>query len=209
MFSFGLYLVVSNNWFVWPLETLWKAYPFTELTLAVKCYMILQVGFYLQAITVICLEDKRKDFWAMMIHHLITAYLIAAALLWNYTFYGIIIVMLHDFADIFLYLTKVIHYAKSKWQDLFFAIFALSFLVSRLMIFPAVAWSYWKLSPLYMPLGIDESRGYYAHETVRLSTPLFGCLLTLHTFWFYLIVNMIIKALKEGDLGEDIRSDSE
>ncbi len=50
---------------------------------------------------------------------------------------GLAVLVVHDFADIFLYTAKSLHYLKVKGgTDILFAIFAISFFASRNVFYP-------------------------------------------------------------------------
>eukprot|EP00003_Mantamonas_plastica_P021569 TRINITY_DN3514_c0_g1_i7.p1 TRINITY_DN3514_c0_g1~~TRINITY_DN3514_c0_g1_i7.p1 ORF type:complete len:150 (-),score=46.56 TRINITY_DN3514_c0_g1_i7:233-682(-) len=145
----------------------------------------------------------------MFVHHNVTLYLIVASYLMNYTRYGALFTVIHDFSDIFLYWAKVSHYTKSMAKDMLFVVFAGSFGISRLIVYPAVIWSYWFESPQYIPMEWSPEKGHFANGFVRASVIPMVTLFCLHIYWFYLIMGMVIEALTKGEIGQDVRSDDE
>ncbi|XP_048128911.1 ceramide synthase LOH2-like isoform X2 [Rhodamnia argentea] len=120
---------------------------------------------------------------------------------------GSIILALHDASDVLMEAAKVFKYSEKEFRaSLCFALFALSWLVLRLIFFP-----FW----------VIKASSYHVREVVPLSE-FYGCslyyifntmlltLLVFHIYWWVLIYSMITKQLKNrGKVGEDIRSDSE
>lgn len=83
-------------------------------------------------------EDvKRKDFWEMAIHHVVTISLLVFSWTCNLIRMGSLVLILHDVADIFLESAKMTKYI--GWQrtcDVLFVIFTVIWIVSRIGIYP-------------------------------------------------------------------------
>jgi ceramide synthetase len=121
---------------------------------------------------------------------------------------GSSILLLHDSSDVFLESAKVFNYtSKAKghgWAklccDIFFACFAVTFLVTRLVIFPRyIIFSVFFEAPNHFG---TKWAGFW-----------FFCLLLvvlqiLHIFWFYLIAKMIYRLVSTG-IEKDERSDDD
>ncbi|THG18448.1 hypothetical protein TEA_023792 [Camellia sinensis var. sinensis] len=117
---------------------------------------------------------------------------------------GSIILALHDASDVFLEAAKVFKYSeKELGASVFFGLFAISWLILRLIVFPF--WvinsssyhicEFLRCSEAY-PMSI-----YYVFNTMLLT------LLVFHIYWWVLICSMITRQLKNrGKVGEDIRS---
>ena len=63
---------------------------------------MMEAGFYISSLFTICSDNRRKDFWVMTGHHLITLALLWISYAQNYMRIGAIIMCLHDSADVFL-----------------------------------------------------------------------------------------------------------
>lgn len=183
-------------------------YPNQELKFPVMLFYMCQCGFYIYSIAALLMwETRRKDFSVMMSHHVITVILIGYSYLSSFFRIGSIILALHDASDVFLEAAKVFKYSeKELGASVFFGLFAISWLVLRLVFFPF--WviktssydlmNYLKLSEIYSTVL------YYVFNTMLLM------LLVFHIYWWVLICSMIQRQLKNrGKVGEDIRSDSE
>jgi ceramide synthetase len=143
-----------------------------------------------------------------MLHHIATISLIGLSYLTSFTRIGATIFLTHDIADIFLESAKCINYTArtqgrkhlSIYCDILFGIFAISFFITRLILYPRyMVWSLVYEAPL--KLG-GYWLGYYAFAGLLI------LLQILHIFWFYLIVRMIYKLITTG-IDKDVRSDDE
>ena len=192
----------------------WNGWPFLNenevLDPFLKFYYIVQLGCYIHQLY--WTEVTRKDAVEMIIHHCATILLIGFSWLANLTRIGCSILLVHDLADIFLESGKCFSYASkakgNKWIssicDTLFAIFAVTFGVTRLYIYPKyLVGSLLFRSPIY--LNVNDATpwsGYY----------IFGGLLcvlqVLHVFWFYLIMRMVVQLFTTGIDG-DVRSEDD
>ena len=91
------------------LRELWTAWPDREITGIMKGYMIAQLGFWLQQLIVINIEEKRKDHWQMFTHHIVTSVLIYASYRYGHTRVGNLILVLMDVSDLVLGVRETEH----------------------------------------------------------------------------------------------------
>lgn len=84
------------------LHGIWNGWPSREVEGVFKFYYLLQWAFYIQQILVVNIEEKRKDYAQMFVHHVFTA----ALLFLSYGYYhmrvGLVIMCIMDFIDIIL-----------------------------------------------------------------------------------------------------------
>jgi acyl-CoA-dependent ceramide synthase len=84
------------------LHGIWDGWPFREIDGTFKLYYLLQWAFYVQQILVVNIEEKRKDYTQMLVHHIFTT----ALLFLSYGYYhmrvGLVIMCTMDFVDIIL-----------------------------------------------------------------------------------------------------------
>jgi hypothetical protein len=162
---------------------------------------LLSLGHYIHLCFSQFSDVKRKDFWEMMIHHIVTILLIVFSYGSNFIRVGSLVLLVHDGSDVFLELAKLFNYC--GWQilcDATFVFFAISFFVCRLVLFPfriifTTGWS------ARLMTGAEFS--YYFFNGLLLS------LLVLHIFWFSIIVRMVWSFLKTGNVAKDARSESD
>jgi acyl-CoA-dependent ceramide synthase len=67
-----------------------------------KGYMLAQLGFWLQQLIVINIEERRKDHWQMFAHHIVTSILIYTSYRYGHTRVGNLILVLMDASDLAL-----------------------------------------------------------------------------------------------------------
>ncbi|KAL5217494.1 hypothetical protein ABZP36_018178 [Zizania latifolia] len=194
----------------WSLDTMqyFDGWPNQPMTSSLMLFYMCQCGFYIYSIfALIAWETRRKDFAVMMSHHVVTSILIGYAYLTGFFRIGTVILALHDASDVFLETAKLCKYTeKELGASLFFGLFALSWLVLRLIYFP-----FWiiKTSSYQSIISLRKlekfpTTFYYIFNTMLLT------LLVFHMYWWKLICLMIMKQLSnKGQVGEDVRSDSD
>lgn len=183
-------------------------WPNQELKLPVKLIYMCQCGFYIYSIAALLTwETRRKDFSVMMSHHIVTVILISFSYITRFFRIGTVILALHDASDIFLEAAKVFKYSGKEFgASACFGLFALSWLVLRLIFFP-----FWVIrsSSYYLCEVLNLSQTYHATMYYIFNTMLIT-LLVFHIYWWVLICSMIARQLNNrGKVGEDVRSDSE
>lgn len=89
--TWGLCLFVKGTASAWPspapssspianlLISLWTDFPKLYLPASMKIYYLSQLAFWAQQIVVIHLEEKRKDHYQMLTHHLVTVALVSTS----------------------------------------------------------------------------------------------------------------------------------
>ncbi|KAF4124388.1 Acyl-CoA-dependent ceramide synthase [Geosmithia morbida] len=231
----GVYMYCRSPYY-FNMDGLWTNWPEREIDGLMKIYILAQWGFWLQQFVVIHIEERRKDHWQMLSHHVITSSLIWACYHYHHTRVGHLILVLMDVVDIFLPLAKCLKYAGyTTLCDIAFVFFVSSWLMARHVLYIAVLWSIYADTPRVMDFGcyrgtnaglegpFERPAGltalvepfYKFDGTVCFDhgvkwmflVPLiFLQIITL--FWFSLIVRVVIKVLRGGS-AEDSRSDDE
>jgi hypothetical protein len=198
-------------------EALAGGYPQSASSMGFKHYYLFEMGFWLSCCLFLGFETKRRDFKQMIIHHSSTVILVAFSFLLDFCRGGILVMILHDVGDIFLYAAKSAQYRGwHKLADMIFMFFAVVFFFSRLFLLPVAA---------FYPLAISIWRGpespgmsviaeYGQRWSLAVLTAIFACLIMLHCNWGAIITRMIIKTVraKNGKTvaeGGDPRSDDE
>ncbi|KAF9594019.1 hypothetical protein IFM89_026827 [Coptis chinensis] len=167
-------------------------------------------GFYTYSIFALLFwETRRKDFGISMSHHVATVILIVLSYIFRFTRVGSVVLALHDATDVFMEVAKMSRYSGYQTvANVSFQIFVLLWVILRLIYYPF--WVLWSTSyELIQTLDnnkhpIDGPIYYYLFNT------LLFCLLVLHIYWWVLMYRMIVNQIQaRGQLGDDIRSDSE
>lgn len=103
-FLFGLYIALHSPY--WDnLREVWAGYPQIENGWLFKAYYLVEMAFWIQQVFVLNIEERRKDFWQMFCHHLVTCTLIFMSYTYNVTAVGNLILCIMDFSDILLSVT--------------------------------------------------------------------------------------------------------
>ncbi|KAL3515278.1 hypothetical protein ACH5RR_022180 [Cinchona calisaya] len=199
--------IYGETWFT-DIEDHSRGWPNQELKSSIKLIYMCQCGFYIYSITALLTwETRRKDFSVMMSHHVVTVILISYSYITRFFQIGSIILALHDASDVFLEAAKVFKYSEKEFgASVCFGLFAISWLVLRLIYFP-----FWVIrSSSYHTIHFMNLSDTYMMSMYYVFNTMLLTLLVFHIYWWFLICAMIMRQLKNsGKVGEDIRSDSE
>jgi acyl-CoA-dependent ceramide synthase len=83
-------------------QELWTNWPNREIGGLQKWYLLVQYAFWLQQIMVVNIEKRRKDYWHMFIHHIVTTMLIFTSYGYHQTRVANLILCMMDVVDILL-----------------------------------------------------------------------------------------------------------
>ncbi|XP_047443804.1 ceramide synthase 2-like [Mugil cephalus] len=199
-FIAGLGSLINTPWF-WDQRECWRGYPKQPVADAHYWYYILELGFYLSLLLCVSVDVKRKDFKEQVIHHIATIFLISFSYCTNFVRIGTLVMLVHDSSDFLLESAKMLHYAVwTRTCDSLFVVFAVVFLITRLVVFPCRV----VYSTLVESLEFFQPFfGYYFFNALLL------VLQALHIFWAYLILRMVYKFAFMGKVEKDERSDEE
>jgi ceramide synthetase len=161
---------------------------------------MISMAFYWSLTFSHCFDNKRKDFWQMFFHHILTLVLIALSWICNLHRVGSLVLLVHDCADIFLEAAKSLKYANiQKVCDIVFGIFTITWIVTRLGLYPRIIYSTSVEAPQILPM----YPVYYIFNTLLV------LLLGLHLVWTYMILQVAIQTIKAGKMEGDVRSSSD
>ncbi|NXE28012.1 CERS4 synthase, partial [Ardeotis kori] len=195
-FFSGLALLYDKPWF-WDHTLCWLRYPQQPLLPAFGWFYLLELSFYCALVVTLPFDVKRKDFKEQIIHHIATITLIFVSYCANLIRFGMMVMLVHDASDYILELAKMLHYLKLKRVcEATFIVFAVVFIVSRLVIFPLTTYYYFVTKfQLFLLSGLINT--------------FLMILQLLHIFWSYLIIQMIFSVILRGAKRKDARSDTE
>ncbi|XP_043834392.1 ceramide synthase 4-like [Dromiciops gliroides] len=197
---FGGILTIYNETWFWESTKCFEGYPKQPLKTGIYCWYLLEISFYHSLLLTLPFDVKRKDTKEQVIHHFIVIALLFLSYCYNFMYFGTLILLLHDITDILLEACKMLHYAQWKLTcDILFIIFAVLFIVNRLILFPSkiigmIFYSRDLLKPFF---------GFYL--TIALLLVLQG----LHVFWSYCILRLVYSVLGHNKELSDVRSDLE
>ncbi|PYH97576.1 longevity-assurance protein [Aspergillus ellipticus CBS 707.79] len=233
--SLGMYLW-SNSYYWREYSAIWDQWPTRNVSGLLKWYLLVQLAFWVQQLLVINIEERRKDHYQMLTHHVITIGLFGSA--YVYGFYNVsnVVLALMDVVDLLLPTAKILKYLKFETScNIAFVVFMVTWLVTRHIYYPQLCWSIYKDVPAKMAYGcysgttaeMTSTNGYpdqwryllspfknidgpiCMNRTVKwifLSSLLALQLLSL--IWFTMVIRVAVGVIRTGN-AEEPRSDDE
>eukprot|EP00117_Sycon_ciliatum_P000183 scpid78776/ scgid6355/ Ceramide synthase 1; LAG1 longevity assurance homolog 1; Longevity assurance gene 1 protein homolog 1; Protein UOG-1 len=210
-FSLGAYILfgMGDDYFgnqAYPFQGWYANMPINNVVYGLY---IMQLGFYVHAVYgVLVLDARRKDTFIMVIHHIITLLLIGFSFAVRFHRIGVVVMFLHDNADICLEagkLTMMARHRGKKFDQIMdhvstfcFVMFMLSWFLLRLVIYVrAVLYSTAYVAPLLI-----EAGPFWLG---------FNCLLIIlyfmNVWWFQFILLAAVRILTGSTLN-DTREDT-
>lgn len=233
--TLGMYLMYDSPYWL-NLPEMWTNWPLRDLGGTFKWYYLVQFAFWLQQIFVLNIEERRKDYYQMFAHHIITCTLMFTSYTLHMTRVGNVILCVMDVVDTLLPLAKMLKYlGYSTICDWAFGVFLITWFIGRHICYMLVVNSAWRDALVMIPEGCYHPGSvtqtpmpdiiqdwsllirqfYYPTEAVCFTKPilmgfifLLLALQVLTLMWFYMIIGVAVKVIKGGQ-AEDTRSDDE
>lgn len=198
----------------WPtkLKFLWRDYPHTTMDALTKVVYLWEASNYVHQLFVINLEERRSDFWQMLIHHIVTLFLIGGSFTASFYRVGYAILALMDPADVCLGTAKLLKYM--GWQtvcDIMFGVFMVVWTITRHILYAVVWYSCYRDAPAVISFktSVDLASGHMLTQTTyTVFLVLLGVLQFILLIWFGMIVNVAVHVLTKGK-AVDSRSDQD
>lgn len=183
----------SEWWYETPL--LWEGYPHHSVSNTVQILYLLQLAYHLEDLGVVLIEgtSNRKDFKAMMVHHIVTALLLFGSTSLRTTRIGTIVSTLHAITDVpkdFAKVSKTLEWDLAS--KLGFATLVLTWIGARLYLYPMVYLRsvFLETTPLLDGgMGLGTLRGFQF---------LLSVLIVLNIMWFHMMIKIIRKLATSG-----------
>ncbi|KAJ5034922.1 uncharacterized protein L3040_008190 [Drepanopeziza brunnea f. sp. 'multigermtubi'] len=231
----GVYLLANSD-YLFNFKELWTNWPNREMDGLRKWYILVQYSFWLQQILIVNLEERRKDHWQMLAHHIVTTALIFTSYGYHQTKVANLILCTMDSVDLVFPLAKCLKYlGYTTICDVLFGLFMTIWFITRHIIFCMICYSVWADIPATIAYGCYSGKNgsikgpfpppdHFTHlidpfrnpegivcwnDKIKwgfLSALLFLQFLTI--VWFSMIVKVAIRVLNGGD-ADDVRSDDE
>mmetsp|Transcript_12388 Transcript_12388/g.30357 ORF Transcript_12388/g.30357 Transcript_12388/m.30357 type:complete len:332 (-) Transcript_12388:176-1171(-) len=215
--SFGFVIFRQNEW-LWPdgwkdvmsdgrVQTIKGLAPY-HVVAETKYLYIMETSWVVSGFLRLISRKKKKDFWEMFFHHIVTFGLLMLSYTTGYMRIGVVVYLLHNAFDPFLHLAKCTHYIKVPvLPDVSFACCAICFAASRLYYYPMAIWAAWQ----GVCVGNKTCPGGVWDKTPVENTliALLTALLPIHCLWFFMILRVIKNSLGKTGVQGDVRSDSE
>jgi len=206
---YGLYVHVNLPTKLSDPTDLWLNYPHIPLAGPVKFYYLIEAAFYLHQVLIINAEARRKDHIQMMTHHVLTIALIGASYFTNFTRVGCLILVLMDWCDIWLPLTKMLRYIDlSTLCDVTFTWFLVSWFITRhvLYVFVVIRSTY-SDAPRLLKIEWAPERDLFYTETAWIVFFALLCALeAIQIIWCWMICRVAWRVVRGGG-ADDERSD--
>ncbi|TFA98004.1 Sphingosine N-acyltransferase lac1 [Trichoderma ghanense] len=212
----GVYVMSRSP--VWYFHTpgMYEAFPHRSHEACFKFYYLFQAAYWAQQGIVMLLgfEKPRKDYKELVAHHVVTLALIGLSYRFHFTHMGIAVYITHDVSDVFLALSKSLHYIDSP-------------LVVPVYVCNILVWCYLRhyinLRILYSvltefrtvgPYELDwETQQYKCWISNAITFVLLASLQALNLFWLYCLLRSMYKFLvyriKKDDRSESSGDDEE
>lgn len=233
--TLGMYIMYHSDYW-WNIDAVWEDWPNREIDGLRKWYILAQYAFWLQQIIVVNIEKRRKDYWQMFLHHIVTTSLIFSSYCYNQTKVANLILCTMDIVDIILPFAKCLKYLGfTTICDYLFGLFMVTWFFTRHVYYPFICWSLYFHTPTVMNLGCYRGghgqiegpfpppdkywhllEPFYDQTGVvcwdlNINNLFLGALLFLQgiaLLWFYMVIKVALKVLK-GNTADDLRSDDE
>eukprot|EP00968_Pinguiococcus_pyrenoidosus_P013635 scaffold1237_cov243-Pinguiococcus_pyrenoidosus.AAC.19 len=206
-FVVGVAVVSSEPWVFTPQEWFQDGRLLNRRVLS--WYYVTYASRYLQGLVSVMLEHRRKDFFEMVLHHVVTLLLIYLSFAYDEMRIGAVIMVLFDPADVPLHIAKVFKYADDNTNtlqstaDAFFVAFAVVFIVSRMIIYPYMIAESFSYALFHLPP--ERNPGVLETSLLLWITVLW----LINCYWGFLILKIGYNIFVKGVPGDDIRSDDE
>uniref|UniRef100_D8PRK1 TLC domain-containing protein n=1 Tax=Schizophyllum commune (strain H4-8 / FGSC 9210) TaxID=578458 RepID=D8PRK1_SCHCM len=210
-FAFGLYIHINLPTKFADLSDLWTEYPHATLAAPVKFFYLMEIACYMHQMLVLNAEARRKDHWQMFTHHVITIFLMLSSYYTNFTRIGCLIMVLMDWCDIWLPLAKMGRYLDIPHQiyDYAFAIFLVSWFITRHVLFLMVMRSTWSIDKIIELKWAPEEGHFLTKNFYWAFNGALAALQVIQCIWFYLVLRIAFRVVFHGETASDDRSDEE
>lgn len=166
-----------------------------------EAYYVYGIAFYTFSFLCLFLDEKKKDFNAMILHHIVTILLILVSGLGGMHRIGAVIMISFDKSDILLESAKICNRLKlHNSAAIFFVLFVISWIIYRVYDYPRYV-----LSSVFRAQQLSDSLvPQYEFCVVSLCV-----IYLLQIYWSWFIIKKLITMYKKGiTAGEDPREDS-
>ncbi|KAJ6635435.1 Ceramide synthase 2 [Pseudolycoriella hygida] len=100
-FSYGVSALWKKPWF-WDFNSIWYGYPHHSIDNDIWWYCLITMAYYFGLSLTHLFDYKRKDFWQLFIHHIVTVSSLAISWASNLHREGAVTILAHDSVDILL-----------------------------------------------------------------------------------------------------------
>ncbi|KAK6453777.1 acyl-CoA-dependent ceramide synthase [Scheffersomyces xylosifermentans] len=198
---------------LWWFETtpFYLDYPHYTHDFWFKIYYLGQASFWSQQalVMILQLEKPRKDYQALVLHHIVTIALIWCSYRFHFTWMGLEVFLTMDISDFFFAIAKTSNYLDSEFTGPIFVFFVISWIYLRHWVNLRILWS---ILTEFRTVGAWELNWVTQQYKCYISQPivffLLGTLQLINLYWLYLILRILWRFV-QGSAAKDDRSDDE
>ncbi|KAJ7456183.1 longevity assurance proteins LAG1/LAC1 [Mycena latifolia] len=212
--AWGVYIMSTSRTWWFSTSFIWRDYPHDHLSGAMKRYYLCQVGFWLQQalVLILGLEKRRSDHWELVLHHVITVWMVSWSYIMNVTLLGNAVFISMDIPDTGLALSKLLNYLQfDRAKVVSLGVFTVVWTYFRHYISIRILWSLryeFDLVPKHAQI-FSPSQDLWMAPWMRDQMFYTLCILqALNLFWYYLIIRIIVRSVMTSKT-DDNRSDDE
>lgn len=208
---FGLWVMSRTPLWFFETTPFYTEYPHKTHDWFFKVYYLGQAAFWVQQSVVLALqlEKPRKDFYELILHHIVTIALIWCSYRFHFTWMGLEVYITMDVSDFFLAFSKTLNYLDSPVSGPFFVGFVFVWIYLRHYINLRILWS---VLTEFRTVGEWELNWVTQQYKCWISQPIVFTLLfilqVLNAYWLFLIIRILYR-YAVGGVAEDDRSDDE
>ncbi|KAJ5963426.1 TRAM1-like protein [Penicillium vulpinum] len=207
----GLYVMRQTP--VWYFNTrgMYELFPHRTHAAEFKFYYLFEAAYWAQQAVVMLLgmEERRKDFKELVMHHIVTLALIALSYRFHFTYMGIAVYITHDISDFFLAVSKSLHYIAPDIMIPFYAASIGAWVYLRHVLNLRILYSLLTEFRTVGPYELNwETQQYKCWISNVITFALLAVLQALNLFWLYCLLRSAFKFLATGEKKDD-RSDPE
>jgi len=191
--AFGWWTNWDESWLV-DYDDCYRAWPNQNINYNLKLYYTICLSFYLYGLITLFAEERKKDFTAMLIHHIVTIGLVSLSGAGLMHRIGSVIMLTFDLCDVLLEIAKIAH--RDKYHNTstsFFVIFVIIWTKNRVYNYPMhVLPSAFRAQ--------DVAQGQIPYWAFCVS-----CLVVIYllqVYWSFFIVRKIYSLYKKGAADE-------
>lgn len=192
-FVYGVRVLWDKPW-LWDTLHCWYDFPHHPVADETWWYYMIELGFYEACTLSHFVNVKRKDFWQMFVHHIVTIILLCLSWTINLHRVGSLVLVVHDFADVPLEFGRMARYATwLRLANVTFAIFTVCWIVSRVGLYPyRVVYSV----VFEAPRIVGMAPVYYIFSFLLITLQL------MHIVWTWMILRAAVQAVTHKGVEE-------
>lgn len=209
--TYGIWVMSHTSIWYFNTTEFYATYP-NKLHLAnFKVYYLCQFAYWLQQfiVLVLQLEKPRKDYYELIVHHVVTLLLIGLSWKFHFTYIGLCVFITMDTSDIWLALSKNLNYIDSPLTGPVFALFIGIWFYTRHYLSLIILYSVLTEFKTVGPWILIWNEGYYkCWISQYVCFGLLAAIQVLNLYWFFLILRIAVRFVVQKE-AKDERSDDE